>query len=72
MGNMKIRVEFSGHPKFPILVYYPYGSGESFEELTVKEAKDLIKQLENAIKKALNHGKQDSHNRCNEISHQLK
>jgi len=53
---MKIRVEISGHPKFPILVFFPYGLGETFQELTIEEAKDLIRQLENAIKKALNHG----------------
>lgn len=49
---MKIRIEYRKHITYPIFIWYPYGKGESFEELTIEDAKTFRYQLSKAITKA--------------------
>jgi hypothetical protein len=47
--RMKIRIEYSRHKTHPIQIWYPYGRGESFEELTVEQAKEFRRKLNRVI-----------------------
>jgi len=49
---MKIKAKYTDHKTHPVILWHPSGSGESFEELTVEEAKTLRRQLSRAITKA--------------------
>jgi len=40
------------HPDEPILIRFPCARGETLQEITIEEAKQLIKDLEAAVKTA--------------------